>query len=127
MQSLSNGASFELRRILEDTSRVRNPDCAEAKKLQGQATQWVVCAAIRSKTTGRVLCGARHMDVVMQQFMLTPNRKRAKEWKSVEQGFIDQFGKFMNRAEAFKIADKNGQILNLERATNGCLFSEDLY
>ena len=47
------------------------------------------------------------MDVVMQQFMLTPKRKRVKEWKSVEQGFIDQFGEFLTRREAFTIDRKS--------------------
>lgn len=86
----------------------------------------IVCAAIRSKLTGRVLCGARHMDIVMQQFMLTPKRKRAKEWKSVEQGFIDQFGKFLNRNEAWKVAESAKQIRG-KAPMPGCLFSEDLY
>lgn len=56
-----------------------------------------------------------------------------------EQGFVDQFGKFYNRTEAWKIADKNGQILrptgwekipNPRKANvgdDGCLFSENLY
>lgn len=63
----------------------------------------------------------------MQQFMLTPKRKRKREWGKVEQGFIDQFGKFLTRAQAYKIANKNGQILDTSRAMKGCLFSEDLY
>jgi hypothetical protein len=90
--------------------------------------QRVVSAAIRSKTTGRILCGARHMDAVMQQFMLTPKRKRRRrEWGGVEQGFIDQFGNFLTRKEAWRLADKNGQIRDRSAACKDCLFSEDLY
>jgi len=66
------------------------------------------------------------MDTVMQQFMITPKRKRAKEWKSVEQGFIDQFGKFVNRNEAWKVAESAKQIRG-KAPMPGCLFSEDLY
>jgi hypothetical protein len=90
----------------------------------------VVCAAIRSKTTGRILCGARHMDTVMQPFMLKRHRARLvrlPEWRFVEQGFIDQFGKFLTRRKAWNVAHKNGQIRDYHSALKGTLFSEDLY
>ena len=47
-----------------------------------------------------------------------------------EQGFIDRFGKFHNREEAWKIAEPAGQIrrrVNGDTINGGTLFSENLY
>ena len=46
--------------------------------------------------------------------------------KDVEQGFIDQFGNFYNRQEAWIIAEKHKQI-KPDYSIKGTLFSEDLY
>ena len=43
-----------------------------------------------------------------------------------EQGFIDQFGKFYNRKDAYIIAKENGQIIRDLGETDE-LFSEHLY
>lgn len=98
--------------------------------------QRIVCAAIRSKTTGRILCGARHMDFVMRQFTvrrrfwLFGRRCLRAEWKSPEQGFIDQFGNFLTRSEAYFIAKLEGQVIGRSSSSHDygpTLFSEDLY
>ena len=47
-----------------------------------------------------------------------------------EQGFIDRFGKFHNREEAWKIAEPAGQIrrrVGGDTINGGTLFSENLY
>ncbi len=50
------------------------------------------------------------------------------DWRTSEQGFIDQFGKFYTRDQAWFIADANGQILPSERDwQTGSLHSEHLY
>ncbi len=85
----------------------------------------VVCAAIRS-SQGKIIAGARHYDSVMRPLAF-PNDERKGEWINCEQGFIDQFGVFMSREEAWTIAEAANQIKNIKAATVGCLFSEDLY
>ena len=47
-----------------------------------------------------------------------------------EQGFVDRFGKFHNREEAWKIAEPAGQIrrrVGGDTINGGTLFSENLY
>ena len=97
---------------------------------------YVVCAAMLKD--GRIITGARHFDKVMRDQM------EASEgiawWRGCEQGFINQFGEFLTRKEAWAIADKNGQIKLYDpagsnkriaqpanQATEGILFSENLY
>jgi hypothetical protein len=101
----------------------------------------VVCAAIRSTLTGRVVCGARHFDTVMRSMMLVGDHL-PDEWKAHEQGFIDQKGVYLSREEAWVVAreadqikyngyvDKRyGQQLVTKESLpeTGCLFSENLY
>jgi len=48
------------------------------------------------------------------------------DWRGAEQGFVDQFGTFLAREQAFEIAEARGQIR--ERTGAGrVLYSEDLY
>ena len=51
-----------------------------------------------------------------------------KHWQNGggEQGFVDQYGRFYTREEAWVIAEKNGQIKN-HVSTPGTLYSECLY
>jgi hypothetical protein len=44
-----------------------------------------------------------------------------------EQGFIDQFGVFMTREEAYVVAKAAGQIKYRCGGDDGVLFSENLY
>lgn len=82
----------------------------------------IVCAAMRKD--GRIITGARHYDKVMREQM------EASEglvwWRTCEQGFINQFGEFLTREEAWEIANTNGQIIR-ESTIDGMLFSECLY
>jgi hypothetical protein len=86
--------------------------------------QHVVCAAIRNKS-GRIICGARHYDGVMHSQILASNDDWTKS--DVEQGFIDQRGRFLTRQEAFAIATATGQIKYRVGGDKGKLFSENLY
>lgn len=93
----------------------------------------VVCAACRYGEL--IICSARHHDPVMNAQI-----KVLKEAEEIairdlrnhgdyEQGFIDQWGKFMNREEALAVATAAGQI-NVRRPKTFPeteLFSEDLY
>jgi len=81
----------------------------------------VVCAANQHKDIPELLvCGARHFDSVMR---LAIKASKYSHHDFHEQGFIDNFGIYMNREEAAKVAFKAGQI---GEKTN-ILFSEDLY
>lgn len=84
----------------------------------------VVCAAVKKED--RIITGARHFDNIMR------NQIKAAEgldfWKSgdVEQGFIDQFGDFMDRKVAWGVALEQNQIAR-EVSVPGTLYSENLY
>ena len=88
----------------------------------------VVCAACRSSKSGAIVLGPRHMDAVMRVHVhLTPNH----DFHDFdEQGFIDQWGIYMNRQEAWKVAEAANQILYRcggDEAKGGTLYSENLY
>lgn len=82
----------------------------------------IVCAAMEKE--GRIICGARHFDKIMRAQMEATEGVRW--WKDCEQGFIDQFGDFINREEAWNIAVDRGQIYR-EVSYVGTLYSENLY
>jgi len=81
----------------------------------------IVCAANRKD--GRIITGARHYDKVMREQMIAS--EGLEWWRSCEQGFINQFGEFLTREEAWVIANANGQIMR-ESTIQGTLFSECL-
>lgn len=89
--------------------------------------QRIVCAANRLKFTNAVVVGVRHYDAFMRRQIA----QSEYNWcDPVEQGFIDQFGVFLTRTEAWVIAEKNGQILRRvggDTANDGTLYSENLY
>lgn len=88
--------------------------------------QYIVCASIRQN--GIIICGARHFDTLMHNTIRSLDssiKLRVNKW---EQGFIDQFGKYLSREEAFKIAKENGQEIDMDRNShNYKLYSEGLY
>lgn len=84
--------------------------------------RWIVCAALHKE--GRIITGARHFDKIMRSQM--ESTEGISWWKSGDQGFIDQFGDFINREEAWIIAMDRGQICR-EVSTPGTLYSENLY
>lgn len=97
----------------------------------------ILCAAIWFKdgkeyvhnpnniTSGYVICGRRHHNcyAILGQ-VLQPN----KEYKQVEdvEGFITNLNRFVDRFEAWTIAENAKQIIN-ESRYEGKLYSEDLY
>jgi len=82
----------------------------------------IVCAARRKE--GVVVTGARHSDKVIKGQMEAING--FKWWQGGEQGFIDQFGDFLTREEAWDVAVEQGQIRR-EVSSPGTLFSENIY
>lgn len=83
----------------------------------------IVCAAVKLKD-GRVICGVRHFDVLMRA-MIDSIGKPDKVLPGAEQGFVDNDYLFLDRNEAWKVAEAAGQIRS--PTVQGCLFSEDLY
>lgn len=86
----------------------------------------IVCSAIRAKD-GDVLLGIRHYshDMVVQ----IQNRKDGDKFhhlSGTNQGFVDQFGKYYTRQEAWIIAKDNNQIAR-DIDVIGTLYSEHLY
>lgn len=82
----------------------------------------VVCAAIRKGA--RTILGARHFDNRMHEQIVASEGHDF--WREADQGFIDQFGEFMTREEAWEVAEARGQILR-ECSSPGALYSENLY
>lgn len=110
--------------ILRD--EVLFPDPNEWKPDYDLNPRRVVCAANRHRMTGLVVAGARHMDKVMRaQMQAAYPRIR---WKGhSESGFIDQFGDFMTREEAWEVASARGQIIRRCGGDGEDLYSENLY
>ena len=69
--------------------------------------RYVVCAAIKRPDRPTIICGPRHGDCVNQANNL--NLLQPNTW---EMGFVDQDGVFMDRKEAWVVADAAGQIRN---------------
>jgi hypothetical protein len=104
-----------------------------SKHWEGKAAPRIVCAA--NRFADNIVVGPRHSDDTMRKqidlydaiAVLT-----GKKWNKItaEQGFIDQFGDFHTREEAWKIAEANGQIYRRcggDTANGGTLYSENLY
>ena len=85
----------------------------------------VVCAAIRyGGCEGVTFLGPRHFDSTMIAMIEKwPHPLPAPK----EQGFIDQFGAFMSREAALKVATEAGQIIRRCGGDDTRLFSENLY
>jgi hypothetical protein len=93
--------------------------------MSGETKLHIVCAACRVGDI--IFAGARHYDTVMQtQMKAVYGDPETNEYPKMEQGFIDNTGKFRSRAVALLICHDYGQPLLNDKQT-GHLFSEDLY
>ena len=85
----------------------------------------VVCAAIRyGGCEGIMFLGPRHFDATMNALIMSWTHALSGP---KEEGFIDQFGAFMSREEAHKVATEAGQIIRRCGGDDTRLFSENLY
>ena len=93
--------------------------------LERPVVRRVVCAALL--VNEHLVCGPRHFDAVMRGHLELISEPYSSA--NVVQGFIDQFGVFMDRYEAMRVAKDSGQSIDFER--NGgdrtTLYSEGLY
>ena len=126
-KSVQEGAPDRISDLLEEAAN-------ELERMQHLEREgpWIVCAAMKIKLSKvndereLIICSPRHWDTIAHaQF----NQIDDSFYKSKEaQGFVDQFGNFYDRAEAFEIAEKNGQIVKKSgNPSSKILFSEDLY
>lgn len=96
----------------------------------------IVCAAVRfnvsdhAGTRQMIVVGPRHYDGVMRPEVRMLKANADAFGMSVEeesQGFIDQFGRYYNRQEAWAIANAKGQIIRRVGGDHETLYSENLY
>lgn len=99
---------------------------------ENESGRRVVCAAIRADD-GELLIGIRHYSADMNT-QIFHRADGGKFWDrhDPDQGFVDQWGVYMTREQAFTVARDNGQIIRpeglgcrIEDATQ--LYSEALY
>ena len=77
----------------------------------------VICAAVM--LNDKLYCGYRHANIYNQCFGTYLN--------GIEGFITTDNGRFVDRKEAWLIADKAGQIINRGEGIDGLLFSENLY
>lgn len=82
----------------------------------------VVCAA-NINSRGFVVLGARHFDSCMHETI----RALGLEDEDWQQGFITNMGNWVDRKEAWIIADRAGQIIRRVGGDTQKLYSENLY
>ncbi len=90
--------------------------------------QRIVCAAMRCRKTGKVICSVRHWDKFCN--MAFNSKEEAIFEFDDEQGFVDNRWQFLTRQEAWKVAEAAGQIIRRcggDEAHGGTLYSENLY
>ncbi len=94
---------------------------------EGHAPPRIVCAAQRDSATGKMVVGPRHYDATMRAQM-KDSALSHDTWRQSEGGFIDQFGRFLTREEAWVIAVEQNQIFSeCGPPGGGRLYSEHLY
>lgn len=95
----------------------------------------VVCAAIRA-ADGDLLLGIRHYSPDMhRQIEQRRDGEKFMHRLDEDQGFVDQHGEWLNRFQAFRVADEAGQIVSIEACGVGLyngvvsakLYSEGIY
>lgn len=91
----------------------------------------VVCAAIRA-ADGELLLGIRHYSRDMhRQIDARPDGYRFRHRLDKDQGFVDQWGCWLSRTEAYRVAEAAGQIIHPEACPpmldEPRLYSEGLY
>lgn len=91
-------------------------------------TRRVVCAAVRA-SNGDVIVGVRHYSEDMhRQIHWRKDGERFKNRQGDDQGFVNTWGEYLTREQAYLVAIHNNQILRNTPFTNeGKLDSEALY
>lgn len=87
----------------------------------------VVCAALKAQ--GSLVIGPRHYDHTMHEQIdvRVYSGEDRSWWRVADQGFVDQWGTFMTREEAWAVATAARQVLYGPHLPGGQLDSSDLY
>lgn len=86
-----------------------------------------IVTAANQHEDGTIILGIRHWDSHMHKQVKAMPKHADREDYWI-QGFVDQFGTFYTRKEAFILAAKNSQIIRMCGNENGTeLYSEHLY
>jgi len=91
------------------------------RKYQDQ--ERVIVSAANLCSDGLIITGARHLDTIMRATYKALGRHANAD----EQGFIDQWGNFLTREEAWIVAERQGQIKHRCGGDGKKLYSENLY
>lgn len=107
------------------------PDFLRRDRRVGSIQRRVVCAAIRA-ADGDVLLGVRHYSMDMhRQIDARHDGHKFLHRHDPDQGFVDQWGVYMTREEAYRVATEAGQVLYPHLCGEGLdgrmLYSEGLY
>lgn len=94
------------------------------------AERWIVCAACRYGDL--VIPGIRHFDICMVNLIgkwLSQDTIAYMDSQIEEQGFLDNYGNYVNRADALIMTKANGQYGARREPSNHHrdAFSEDLW
>lgn len=101
--------------------------------------EYILCAAIhyedgiehlsqcKNIKTGFVISGRRHDNCIMTYVIIRDILNGEIKRFPDTQGFITNTDRFVNRAEAFKIAQAAGQLIVPDDSKENILTSEDLY
>ena len=89
--------------------------------------EFIICAAVNYD--GTIVCGRRHKDCYLTAESLLKKQNVPQFADRENQGFMTSTGRYVTRAEAFKIAKANNQIIHkmFDNDSEGSLTSEDLY
>ncbi len=96
------------------------------KELDQLSPKWDTLLRPTNTDKGIVLCGFRHPHCMYQMIAITGKRSVEVECGEYTQGFLTSLNRFVNRKEAWIIAEKANQIKQ-QSGGHGTLYSEDLY
>lgn len=85
-----------------------------------------IVSAANRLSCGLIVTGARHCDKLMNAQARSAGLKLTKS----EQGFVNQFGDYLSRTEAWQVAKASNQIIfrcGGDTSDGGTLYSENLY
>lgn len=104
-------------------------DCTKVDTPSGSFKRRIGGVANRSNF-GKIILGVRRYCPLMRENIadyeaaLNAHERMALK---MEQGFVDQYGTFMDREEAMKVAVASGQIMREVGGPSTVLYSEHLY
>ena len=88
-------------------------------------------AGVANRYGGIIVMGTRHYSNSMNQALDALGGSEVLiQWAgedNYEQGFVDQYGTFLDRKEAWILAESNNQIVYRDHLPRGTLFSEHLW